>query len=142
MSSENRRNSFGSSPRKSFTSRYLDPSDSLSEVLSGIIMTLTFTLGAGLIVKEGEASTTKFLLGILGCNIAWGIVDGAMYVINSLLERSRNARLLESVQKTAVQLKDLIESKDLLEVWYDFEQKATAEALRNWCRENDVSLND
>ncbi len=56
-------------------------------------MALTFTLGAGLIIKGGEAATTRLLLGILGCNIVWGIVDGAMYVINSLLERSRKARL-------------------------------------------------
>ncbi len=98
VSSENRHNSFGSSPRKSFTSRYLDPTDSLSEVLFGIIMALTFTLGAGLIIKGGEAASTRLLLGILGCNIVWGIVDGAMYVISSLLERSRKARLLESIQ--------------------------------------------
>jgi hypothetical protein len=67
-----------SSPIQSFVNRYLDPTDSLSEVLFGPIMALTFTLGAGLIVKEGREATTQLLLGILGCNVAWGLVDGAM----------------------------------------------------------------
>ena len=88
-------------PKLSFVMRHLDPADSLSEVLFGVIMALTFTLGAGLIVKEGPDATTKLLLGVLGCNIAWGIVDGAMYVMDSLLERSRKASLLLSIQKAA-----------------------------------------
>ncbi len=32
-----------------FLDRFLDPGDSLSEILFGLIMTLTFTLGAGII---------------------------------------------------------------------------------------------
>jgi hypothetical protein len=34
-------------------------------------MVLTFTLGAGLIVKEGTEATTGMLLGILACGSAW-----------------------------------------------------------------------
>lgn len=67
----------------------------------GLIMVLTFTLGAGLIVKEGTEATTGMLLGILGCNVAWGLIDAAMYVMSSMLDRSRKARLLQSVQKAA-----------------------------------------
>jgi len=36
--------------------------------------------------------------------------------------------------------KDLLESKDLLEAWYQFEQKATETALREWCKENNIRL--
>ena len=32
--------------------RYLDPASSLAEVLFGLIMTLTFTLGAGIIIED------------------------------------------------------------------------------------------
>jgi hypothetical protein len=37
-------------------------------------------------------------------------------------------------------LKELLEAKGQLEAWYDFENKATEEALRGWCKENDISL--
>jgi VIT1/CCC1 family predicted Fe2+/Mn2+ transporter len=70
-------------------------------VLFGLVMVLTFTLGAGLIVKEGTEATNRMLLGILGCNVAWGLIDGAMYIMSSMLDRSRKARLLQSVQKAA-----------------------------------------
>jgi hypothetical protein len=36
--------------------------------------------------------------------------------------------------------KELLESKGQLEAWYEFEQKATEEALRGWCKENDIKL--
>jgi len=87
-------------PRSTFVTRYLDPLDRLSEFLFGLVMVLSFTLGAGLIVDEGEQATRQMLLAIIGCNIAWGLIDGAMYIINNLCERSGKARLLESLQKT------------------------------------------
>jgi VIT family len=77
---------------------YLESSEIFTEVLFGLIMVLTFTLGAGLIVKEGHEATTKMLWGIIGCNVAWGIIDGVMYVMNSMFERSRKARLLQAIQ--------------------------------------------
>jgi VIT1/CCC1 family predicted Fe2+/Mn2+ transporter len=86
---------------RSFIGRYLDPDDILGEVLFGLIMTLGFTLGAGLIVKEGKDAVTQMLLGVVGCNVAWGLVDAAMYIIGSMFDRSRKARLLESIQKSA-----------------------------------------
>lgn len=92
---------YGTPSRQSFVRRYLDPTETLSEVLFGLVMVLTFTLGAGLIVKEGTEATTRMLLGILGCNVAWGLIDGAMFVMSSMLERSRKARLLQSVRKAA-----------------------------------------
>jgi len=36
--------------------------------------------------------------------------------------------------------KDLLESKDQLEAWYEFERKATEKAIREWCKENGVNL--
>jgi len=79
--------------------RHLDPLDRLSEFLFGLVMVLSFTLGAGLIIDEGEQATRQMLLAIIGCNIAWGLIDGAMYIISSLCERSGKARLLDSLQK-------------------------------------------
>ena len=38
--------------RSSFLDKYLDPATSMGEILFGLIMTLTFTLGAGLTIQE------------------------------------------------------------------------------------------
>ena len=71
-----------------FIHRYLDPASRLSEILFGLIMVLSVTLTAGLTVAEGAAGVRQLLLAALGCNVAWGIIDGVMYVMN-LHDRTR-----------------------------------------------------
>ncbi len=57
--------------RSSLIHRYLDPASSLGEVLYGLIMTLTFTLGAGIIVEnQGREGAHELLIAVIGCNIA------------------------------------------------------------------------
>ena len=41
------------------------------------------------------------LLGAIGCNLAWGIIDAAFYLISCLAEGGRNATILRSVQQAA-----------------------------------------
>jgi hypothetical protein len=78
---------------KSFTARYLDPGSYMGELLFGLIMTLTFTLAAGIVVEEeGRAGAREMLIGILGCNLAWGIIDGVLYVLGRMFERGRLRR--------------------------------------------------
>ena len=38
--------------------------------------------------------------------------------------------------------KDFLESKGLLEMWYDFESEREEQALRRWCLENKIELSD
>jgi len=38
--------------------------------------------------------------------------------------------------------KELLETRGLLDKWYDFEKRRTEEALRQWCGENGVDLTD
>lgn len=85
-------------PRESFFRRYLEPADRLNEILFGLIMVLTFTLTAGLSVGDGPDAVRTLLIATLGCNLAWGIIDGAMYLMGALLERSRRARAIAAVQ--------------------------------------------
>jgi VIT1/CCC1 family predicted Fe2+/Mn2+ transporter len=82
----------------SFFRRYLEPADRLNEILFGLIMVLTFTLTAGFTVGDGPDAARTLLLATLGCNLAWGIIDGAMYLMGTLLERSRRARAVAAVQ--------------------------------------------
>jgi hypothetical protein len=75
--------------------RYLSPVDRLGEVLFGLIMALCLT-GAVRLGLE-EATNRELLVAVLGCNVAWAIVDGVMYVLASLFERGRRARLTREV---------------------------------------------
>jgi hypothetical protein len=61
-----------------FVRQHLDPASQLSEILFGPIMVLTVTLTAGLSVAEGKAGVRQLLIATIGCNLAWGIIDGVM----------------------------------------------------------------
>lgn len=77
----------------------LDPATALSEVLFGLIMTLTFTLSAGLIIEdEGRDGARQLLIAVIGCNIAWGIIDGALYLAGELFNRGRLRKLGLSIR--------------------------------------------
>ncbi len=80
---------------RSFIQRNLDPVDLLGEILFGLIMALGFT-GAVRLGLE-EADNRALFIAILGCNLAWAIVDGVMYVLAALFERGRKARLARDV---------------------------------------------
>jgi hypothetical protein len=78
-----------------FLRRHLDPADRLGEVLFGLIMALGFT--AAVRLGEEEANNRTLFIGILGCNLAWAIVDGVMHVLTALFDRGRLARLSRDV---------------------------------------------
>lgn len=80
-------------PLRSFINRHLDPVDRLGEVLFGLIMALGFTGAVRL--GSDQATNRELLVSILGCNLAWAIVDGVMYVMLALFERGRKAKLVE-----------------------------------------------
>jgi hypothetical protein len=80
--------------RQPYEHRFVDPSTSLGELLFGLIMTLTFTLGAGIIIEdEGREGARQLLIAFIGCNIAWGIIDGALYLVGELFGRGRLRRI-------------------------------------------------
>jgi hypothetical protein len=88
--------------RSSFLDKYLDPVSSLGEILFGIIMTLTFTLAAGIMVREeGREGARQLLIATIGCNVAWGIIDAALYVLGQLFERGRRRRLVRTLQEAS-----------------------------------------
>jgi hypothetical protein len=80
--------------RSSFATRHLDPGSRMGEILFGLIMTLTFTLAAGIVIEEeGAEGVRAMLIGILGCNLAWGIIDGVLYVLGQVFDRGRIRRI-------------------------------------------------
>ena len=75
----------------------------MSEVLFGLIMVLTFTGSLSVATGEdtGPEAIREMLIGAIGCNIAWGIVDAIMYLMNCVTERARGRAALRAVRTAA-----------------------------------------
>ena len=80
--------------------RVLEPHERISEVLFGLIMVLTFT-GSLSVAESNRADIRTMLIGALGCNIAWGIIDGVLYLMGALAEKGRNLITLRAVRKAS-----------------------------------------
>lgn len=68
--------------------RILDPMDRISEILFGVIMALSFTLTFAVATADTLAVRTM-LFAALGCNLAWGIIDGGVYLLARLNSQGR-----------------------------------------------------
>jgi hypothetical protein len=77
--------------------RLLDPIERSSEVLFGLIMVLTFT-GSLRVTGADHDNVNRMLLGALGCNLAWGVIDAVFYLMSCLSARGHNLILLRDVQ--------------------------------------------
>ena len=80
--------------------RVLDPVERLSEVLFGLIMVLSFTCSISA-ATAGREEVREVVVGAIGCNLAWGIVDAAMYLLTILLERGRGLATARRVRAAA-----------------------------------------
>lgn len=83
------------------TKRVLEPYERIAEVLFGLIMVLTFT-GSLSVANIGRDDVRTMLIGALGCNLAWGIIDGILYLMGCLSEQGRGIRSLRALRKAAV----------------------------------------
>jgi VIT1/CCC1 family predicted Fe2+/Mn2+ transporter len=90
----------GSSAASQGPGSVLSPVDRVSEVLFGLIMALTFT-GTLSVATAERSEVREMLIGALGCNIAWGLVDAVMFLLAALAERGRNIAILREVRKAA-----------------------------------------
>jgi hypothetical protein len=84
--------------------RVLEPYDRISEVLFGLIMVLTFT-GSLSVAEAGREDVRIMLIGALGCNIAWGIIDAILYLMGCLAEKGRNLQTFLALRKAPDALK-------------------------------------
>jgi len=82
--------------REEGTGGLLDPIDRISEILFGLIMAVTI-VGSLSIASAGHAEVRTVLVGALGCNLAWGLVDAVMYVVRTLVERTRGRTLARRI---------------------------------------------
>ncbi len=80
--------------------RILDPQERSSEVLFGVIMVLTFT-GSLSVATSSREDVREMFIGALGCNLAWGLIDGVMYLTAILVERGRMQTLGRAVRASS-----------------------------------------
>jgi hypothetical protein len=75
----------------------LDPVSRISEIIFGVLMALSFT-GSLNVATSGREDVRTMMVTALGCNLAWGLVDGVMYLMATLTGRARNLTLLSRVR--------------------------------------------
>jgi hypothetical protein len=71
----------------------LDPIDRASEVVFGTLMAMSFS-GTLSVATAGEQDVHTMMLAALGCNLAWGLTDGVMFLVAAITEERRKAGLL------------------------------------------------
>jgi len=79
--------------------RVLDPMYRVNEVLFGLIMVLTFT-GSLSVAQAGRDEIRTMLIGALGCNLAWGMIDGLFYLMGSLADKGQGLMTYLAVRTT------------------------------------------
>jgi len=68
--------------------RLLDPMERISEILFALIMVLTFTCSFS-VAGAGHEEVRTMLVGAMGCNLAWGMIDAVFYLLDCFSARGR-----------------------------------------------------
>ena len=89
--------------------RPLEPLDRISEVLFGLIMILTVTCSFS-VVGADRRDVHGMLLAALGCNLAWGVIDAAFYLVQRFGEQGRGIVALRALRKTI----DKVEAREII----------------------------
>ena len=79
--------------------RHLDPASTMGELIFGMIMVMTFTLGARLLGADEPTDGRELMIAALGCNVAWGIIDAFLYLLGALHERRRLASMQATLRR-------------------------------------------
>jgi VIT1/CCC1 family predicted Fe2+/Mn2+ transporter len=77
----------------------LDPIERASEAIFGVLMAVTVT-GSLSVATAGRHEIQTMMLSALGCNLAWGLTDAVMYLVNAATEKNRRTMLLRRLRET------------------------------------------
>jgi hypothetical protein len=80
--------------------RALEPVERISEIWFGLIMVLTFTCSIS-VSSAGQEEVRTLLIGAVGCNFAWGIIDSFMYLLGCFVERGTAITKLRAVRNAS-----------------------------------------
>jgi hypothetical protein len=67
-------------------------------MMFGLIIALTFTCTLGVATAD-NIKVKAMLMGALGCNLSWGIIDAGIYLIAKLHEQGRNILMLRAMRE-------------------------------------------
>jgi VIT1/CCC1 family predicted Fe2+/Mn2+ transporter len=90
-------------PTEGFLDHLLDPIDRLAETIYSILILLTFTLAFRIFkLDPGQVVSAEYvnelLIAALLATLAWGVIDGIVYVLTEVLERGEKHRVLWHIQ--------------------------------------------
>jgi hypothetical protein len=92
-------------PANKILDSLIDPIDRLSETIFSILILLIYLLAFSLSTQLStspqsisDEDVNNMLIGVLGAVVAWGLIDGIMYALLSMLERGEINRLLKDIQ--------------------------------------------
>jgi VIT1/CCC1 family predicted Fe2+/Mn2+ transporter len=74
--------------------------ETISEIWFGLIMVLTFTCSIS-VNSAGREEVRTLLIGALGCNLAWGIIDSFMHLVGCFVERGTAIAKLRAIRHTS-----------------------------------------
>src|SRR3954467_276406 len=72
--------------------------DRVCELCFGLFMALTF-VGAVSAATAGANAGRLMFYTALGCNLAWGLADGVMYLVRTLTQRARRLELATFIHR-------------------------------------------
>jgi flagellar basal body-associated protein FliL len=82
-----------------YENRMMNPIERISEILFGLIMALSFTCAIS-VAEANRVDVKQMLIGAIGCNVAWGVIDAIMYLMIGLSRRGRDIAILNYVRNT------------------------------------------
>lgn len=78
-----------------FVDKQITPAGRLQEIIYALIMVITVSSTVSRAVPDTEEGIQTLVFAVLGCNIAWGIVDGVMFVLTSLFNRNKSLKMVK-----------------------------------------------
>jgi hypothetical protein len=78
--------------------RMLEPMERITEILFALIMVLTFTCSFS-VAGAGREQVRTMLIGALGCNLAWGIIDAVFYLMGNFGALGQGALRLRALRE-------------------------------------------
>lgn len=70
----------------------------ISEILFGLVMVLTITCSFS-VGGAGHTEVNQMLIGALGCNVAWGVIDAFLYWLACFHVHGQKIRALRAVRE-------------------------------------------
>jgi hypothetical protein len=79
-----------------------------------MVLTITNTIS---VYTAGRVEVARIIVAVLGCNLAWGVVDGGFYLMGCLEERGRALLAMRTVRQARASESGRRTTADMLPDW-------------------------